>query len=235
MTSTFFDFIQKGLEHEAELRENIRNSVKDLEVVVRAALSKLNKMHTTEVISNQSSLASLMSGIEATDFVLIREKLKKLADLIPKHAFFRYNEMFSRTMQQIVFLVAVVHFVKDSKLVEIEQMQAIIGIPLAEDTDAFHLTLEDFLHGLVSMASELARMAVTSVIAGDFDRPIAISAFVEEMYCGFQLLNLKNDSLRKRFDSMKYEIKKIEEVVYNIKLRGLSKGTGSSAAAIQKQ
>ena len=30
------------------------------------------------------------------------------------------------------------------------------------------------------------------------------------MYCGSQL-NLKNDSLRRRYDSLKYDIKKIEE------------------------
>ena len=63
--------------------------------------------------------------------------------------------------------------------------------------------------------------------------------FVKELHAGFQLLNLKNDSLRKRFDSIKvcviwynsgklhwqdhqYDVKKIEEVVYDIALRGLN-------------
>lgn len=38
---------------------------------------------------------------------------------------------------------------------------------------------------------------------------------------GFRLLNLKNDSLRKRFDALKYDVKKIEEVVYDLSIRGL--------------
>lgn len=38
---------------------------------------------------------------------------------------------------------------------------------------------------------------------------------------GFRLLNLKNDHLRKRFDALKYDLKKIEEVVYDISIRGL--------------
>ena len=37
----------------------------------------------------------------------------------------------------------------------------------------------------------------------------------------FRLLNLKNDHLRKRFDALKYDVKKIEEVVYDLSIRGL--------------
>ena len=45
--------------------------------------------------------------------------------------------------------------------------------------------------------------------------------FVAELDAGFRLLNLKNDSLRKKFDGLKYDLKKIEEVVYDLSIRGL--------------
>lgn len=32
----------------------------------------------------------------------------------------------------------------------------------------------------------------------------------------FQLLNLKNDALRKRYDGIKYDMKRIEEIMYDI-------------------
>lgn len=69
-----------------------------------------------------------------------------------------------------------------------------------------------------------------------------LSRFVKDVSAGFQMLNLKNDMLRKRyslddthgisfranlrpfcgrFDGIKYDVKKIEEVVYDITLRGL--------------
>jgi hypothetical protein len=44
---------------------------------------------------------------------------------------------------------------------------------------------------------------------------------VNELNAGFRLLNLKNGALRKRFDSLKYNVKKIEEVVYDLSIRGL--------------
>ena len=42
-----------------------------------------------------------------------------------------------------------------------------------------------------------------------------------ELDSGFRLLQLKNDSLRKKFDGLKYDLKKVEEVVYDLSIRGL--------------
>ena len=73
---------------------------------------------------------------------------------------------------------------------------------------------------------------------GDYERPIQISKFVKDLHAGFQILNLKNDSLRRRSDGIKYsvsadsvvkadsrlileQVKKIEDVVYDLSLRNL--------------
>ena len=40
---------------------------------------------------------------------------------------------------------------------------------------------------------------------------------------GPRQLNLKNDNLRKKFDGIKYDLKKVEEVVYDLSIRGLNK------------
>ena len=66
-----------------------------------------------------------------------------------------------------------------------------------------------------------SRWAVNSVILGDFARPFEIATFTSDLIAGFRLLNLKNDFLRKKFDSLKYDVKKVEEVVYDISIRGL--------------
>jgi hypothetical protein len=68
-----------------------------------------------------------------------------------------------------------------------------------------------------------------SIVNSDFELPLRISKFCKEVHAGFGLLNLKNDSLRKRFDGMKYDIKKMEEVVYDISLRGLVKSSAGEA------
>lgn len=94
-------------------------------------------------------------------------------------------------------------------------------------------------------------MAVNSVTLGDYTRPMQIGNFVKEVFAGFQLLNLKNDILRKRSDGIKYsvrcdhcnisisqfsisnlmalQVKKVEDVVYDLSLRNLVPKAGSSA------
>ncbi|KAG7009977.1 translin [Physcia stellaris] len=90
-----------------------------------------------------------------------------------------------------------------------------------KDRDAFHLTVEEYLHALIGLIEELARLAVNSVTLGDYYRPLEISQFVKSLHAGFQILNLKNDSLRRRTDSIKYNVKRIEDVVYDLSLRNL--------------
>jgi hypothetical protein len=41
------------------------------------------------------------------------------------------------------------------------------------------------------------------------------------LFAGFQILNLKNDSLRRRSDGLKYRVKDVEDVVYDLSLRDL--------------
>ena len=44
---------------------------------------------------------------------------------------------------------------------------------------------------------------------------------MSELDAAFRLLNLKNDAVRKRFDGLKYDMKKVEEIVYDLRIRGL--------------
>lgn len=90
-----------------------------------------------------------------------------------------------------------------------------------KDRDAFHITIEEYLQSLITLIEELARLAVNSVTLGDYQRPLQISQFVKDLHAGFQILNLKNDSLRRRSDSIKYNVKKIEDIVYDLSLRNL--------------
>lgn len=94
-------------------------------------------------------------------------------------------------------------------------------------SDGFHLDIEDYLLGILLLASELSRFATNSVTMGDYDRPLNISHFIGDLNTGFRLLNMKNDGLRKRFDALKYDVKKIEEVVYDVSIRGLSNSSNN--------
>jgi hypothetical protein len=55
-----------------------------------------------------------------------------------------------------------------------------------------------------------SRLAVNSVTLGDYTRPMQIGNFIKELFAGFQLLNLKNDILRKRSDGIKYSVRLLD-------------------------
>lgn len=95
---------------------------------------------------------------------------------------------------------------------------------------AWAVELEDYLLGISFLPQELSRLCVVAVIAEDYALPSKISAFVTDLYSGFRLLNLKNDFLRKRFDGIKYDVKKIEEILYDINIRQLAKSTPASTS-----
>lgn len=90
-----------------------------------------------------------------------------------------------------------------------------------KDRDAFHITIEEYLLATISLTDELARLAVNAVTLSDYTLAVQISGFVKDIHAGFQLLNLKNDILRKRADALKYSVKKVEDVVYDLSLRNL--------------
>lgn len=71
------------------------------------------------------------------------------------------------------------------------------------------------------LIAKQARLARNSVTLGDYRRPLVISQFIKDVHAGFQILNLKNDVLRKRSDGIKYRVKEVEDVVYDLSLRNL--------------
>jgi hypothetical protein len=97
----------------------------------------------------------------------------------------------------------------EGRWLEPEHVGEIMNIPVRlEDRDAFHLTLEDYLQAVITLAEELARLCRNSVTLQDFRRPLIISNFLKEIHSGFQILNLKNDgTLRRRVDSLKYKVR----------------------------
>lgn len=140
--------------------------------------------------------------------------------------------------QRVVFLVSLTVYLESGTLVNREEVADILGckycyllfcvavfhqifVVKTSQLDGFHLDIEDYLMGLLQLATELSRFAVNSVTQGDYERPLSISRFVADLNSGFRLLNMKNDGLRKRFDTLKYDVKKIEEIVYDISIRGL--------------
>lgn len=206
------------LEQESELREKIKEQVSDLDKKTRTMVGLLNKIHSTR----SSELPALLDLVKPV-LLSCQDTTASMATLIPPNQFWRWKHMWTNSIQTAVFVAALVEYLTSHTLITLPQTAELLGIK-EERKDRLALPVEDYLHGLITLVNELSRLAVNTVTLENFEEPIKIAAFVKDVFAGFSMLNLKNDTLRRRFDSLKYDLKKIEEVVYDVSLRKLAPG-----------
>ncbi|KAJ3393914.1 hypothetical protein HDU92_007394 [Lobulomyces angularis] len=237
---SIFDSIIATIEDDSKQRELIKEVQRELEKSARQISTVLNQVHTNPtkeaINSSVETATNLFRNIRfgycmcLINLFLPRKNLSDLSKLISPELVYKFNNMWSYSVQQACFLAALTEYFRSERLITISELENVLGIKVSLNGDysGFHITIEDVLNGYVNITSYLSRLALNSVTHGDFARPLRISRFVNDLYTGFQLLNLKNDGLRKKFDAIKYDVKKIEEVIYDLTIRGLAgeKGKG---------
>lgn len=205
------------LEQERTLSETIRTRAKEVDGIQRQIQAATNRVHSTPAPQVPSLILSL-----APLFSQLREKIALVIEAVPENQFWKWNDCWSFSLQRASYCVALAYYLTTGRLVSKQEATDLLGIP-SSSTSRLTLTTEEYLHSLISVINDFSRLAVNAVTLNDYATPLRLSDFVKDLSAGFQVLNLKNDSLRKRFDSIKYDVKKIEEVVYDISLRGLLK------------
>lgn len=83
--------------------------------------------------------------------------------------------------------------------------------------DSLRVNTINFLSGICDLTGEMVRKAVNSVISGSPAEALRIKEVVDELYGEFLKMDLRNSELRKKFDQIKWNLKKLEEVAYDLK------------------
>ena len=86
--------------------------------------------------------------------------------------------------------------------------------------DEIGVDAENYLLGICDLTGELERRAVFSVVNDDYDEVRKIKSFVAGIYEEFLKFDLRNGELRKKADSIKWNLKRIDEILYDLKVRG---------------
>ena len=74
---------------------------------------------------------------------------------------------------------------------------------------------EDYLAGIADLTGELVRFATNSIIAGNKEQAANATALVEELHGQFLMFDFRNGLLRKKSDSIKYNLQRLEEMMYD--------------------
>ncbi|HLC78478.1 MAG TPA: hypothetical protein VJH92_05105 [Candidatus Nanoarchaeia archaeon] len=107
----------------------------------------------------------------------------------------------SVAFQEYVEAVAYFEFVKSDK------------IPSAKELD---VNIEAYLGGMADLTGELVRKAVHEAIKKNFNSVLKIKELVEEVYGEFLKFDLRNGELRKKSDSIKWNLNKLEDLAFSL-------------------
>ncbi len=77
---------------------------------------------------------------------------------------------------------------------------------------------EEYLLGLCDFTGELMRHAVISATNRDTKRVKQVRDMIDAIYGQFVLFDFRNSELRKKYDSIKYNLQKVENVMYDISM-----------------
>lgn len=184
------------LEAERSLSDHLREKSRELDRTYRTLSSLLNTVH--------SAPASDLTGIvDRSKPILLeaRTKITELGQLVPEGQYYQWCDDFSFPLKNLTSSIALIVLLGSGELVTKHQVSHVLGLSLS--STSIHLSTEDYLHGIINMINDLPRLAVNTVTLGDYRTSVRLSRFVKELHGGFQVLNLKNDALRKRFDGIK--------------------------------
>lgn len=139
---------------------------------------------------------------EAADLLAeVKREKQSLDKIASKNKKLFYEGSYSQAMQEYAEALTYYGFIKNNKI------PAISSLGVSE---------EDYLMGICDLTGELTRKAVT--IAHKETKEVEkIKDLVEDIFGEFLKFNLRNSELRKKSDSIKWNLKKLEEVMYDIK------------------
>lgn len=89
--------------------------------------------------------------------------------------------------------------------------------------DGLGVSAENYIAGLCDVSGEIIRKAVNAAINDDEKTVVNAKNYIEALYYGLLQFEFRNGELRRKFDGLKYDLKKMEDLVLSLKLRGKAK------------
>ncbi len=179
-----------------KIRQEMHNIDLKREEVIQASREIISLSKQVIYAAQRNDLKEAESAIKT-----IKDKVKKLR----KVNINTDTNINAVAFQEYVEAIAFYEFVKNKR------------VPTRA---SLNVSAEDYLAGLCDLTGELVRKAIYDVIHKKFDEAEKIKELVHDIYGEFLKLHLRNGELRKKSDSIKWNLKKLEEVMYDISMKG---------------
>jgi predicted translin family RNA/ssDNA-binding protein len=195
LTKTFIEQLadmKKEYDENDALRENAIKSSRD---ILKPAKKAIYAVHKDDISFAEELLKEA------------RQAIKISWDLVQKSHFESVGSL-KAGIEEYVEAACFIEFVKHKQ------------IPLKKELEKEFTISEDvYLSALCDFAGELVRRAVLKATKKDLEEVKNIYKTIEELYGLYLNFDFRNGELRKKFDSLKYNLSKTESIMYDLSLR----------------
>ncbi|PIU30013.1 hypothetical protein COT07_02910 [Candidatus Woesearchaeota archaeon CG07_land_8_20_14_0_80_44_23] len=199
-----FAEMKKKLEEFDEQRESLVSEVRN---IVRLSKRIIYSVHRNDEKSSDESVAEIRKIVKAT-----MQKVRKEPALL-------HSGLLKSAIQEYVEAVCFYEIIRNKR------------IPTHKELD---VQPEHYLLGICDLTGELSRRSVNAAAGADYKTALEMKGIVSEIYDEMMQFDFANGELRKKFDSIKYEVKRLEEMALTISLDagklgfdGVSHGKGN--------
>lgn len=132
---------------------------------------------------------------------VLAKEFKVLQKKITAHEKLRFEGSYSEACQEYAEAELYADYVAKKNFRTAEELQ---------------ITPEDYLAAIADLTGELVRKAVHETIKERYDSVYDIHEFVSYIYAQFLKFSFRNSALRKKSDTIKWNLHKLEDIVYDI-------------------
>ncbi len=171
---------------------------KEREEIIRKSrdIIKLSKHIIYSVHRNEISEASKNIALINKDVSILKKLCTKCQNID--------TSMYKMALQEYVEAVCFYEFVVKGKI---------------SNGDQLNIDWECYLLGVCDLVGEVMRRAVNSGIKHEYEKVLQIKMFVDDLYDELMKFYFRNSELRKKVDGIKWELKKIDDMMFTIKGR----------------
>lgn len=164
--------------------------IKQARVVLKDAKSMIFSIQRDSLTQADTTLKKLLKEKSSLDKIAKPNQLKEGS--------------YSEACQEFVEAIVLFEYMKNKP------------IPKA---NSLKVSTEDYLMGIADVAGELVRIAIAKSIKGKFKEVEKIKEDIAEVWGEMLKFDFRNSHLRRKFDSIKYNLNKLEDIVYDIKMK----------------
>ena len=139
---------------------------------------------------------------------------------------------YSNALEELAEGMILAHFIKHGKVASPKELNELFAINANKDkVAAVELTSEEYLGGLLDFTGELQRYSIARATDRDVEAVALCRDACDQIFGQMLNFDLRNGGLRKKFDSLKYTLKKMEATMYELSLSGSAAGLATAAHA----